>query len=48
MKYNLIISYPDGSYHLWNKTKDNEWEITFEYEEQMLKFMQGLLENENG
>jgi hypothetical protein len=31
MKYNLIISYPDGSYHLWNKVAGNEWQITFEY-----------------
>ena len=45
MKYNFIISYPDGSYHLWNKSKDNEWVVVFEYEDQMLKFIQMLLEN---
>jgi len=44
MKYNLIISYPDGSYHLWNKVAGNEWQITFEYESQMLNFMYMLLQ----
>ena len=44
MKYKLIISYPDGQYHLWNMMPDNEWNIVFEYEEQMLKFMERLLE----
>ena len=44
MKYNLIISYPDGHYHLWNKMSGNEWEITFEYESQMFNFMYMLLQ----
>lgn len=44
MKYSFIISYPHGKYHLWNATKDNEWEVVFEYEEQMLNFMKLLLE----
>lgn len=44
MKYNLIISYPDGHYHLWNKMAGNEWEITFEYESQMFNFMYMLLQ----
>ena len=44
MKYKFIISYPDGKYYLWNATKDNEWEVVFEYEEQMLNFMRMLLE----
>ena len=44
MIYKFIISYPDGKYHLWNATKDNEWEVVFEYEEQMLNFMRMLLE----
>jgi hypothetical protein len=48
MKYNFVISYSMGSYRLWNKTKDNEWEVTFEYEQQMLKFMERLLENPHG
>ena len=47
MKYKFIISYPDGHYHLWNAMPDNEWQVTFEYEEQMLKFMQRLLQEEN-
>ena len=48
MKYNFVISYRDGHYRLWNRTQDNEWEVTFEYEEQMLKFMERLLENQYG
>lgn len=44
MKYNLHISYPDGQYHLWNRVQDNEWEVTFEYESQMLNFMYMLLQ----
>lgn len=44
MKYKLIISYPDGQYHLWNMMPDNEWEVTFEYESQMLNFMYMLLQ----
>ena len=47
MIYKFIISYPDGKYHLWNATKDNEWEVVFEYEEQMLNFMRMLLEYGN-
>jgi CII-binding regulator of phage lambda lysogenization HflD len=44
MKYKFHISYPDGRYHLWNAMSGNEWQVMFEYEEQMLKFMRMLLE----
>jgi hypothetical protein len=44
MRYNFIISFDSGFYQLWNKTSDNEWEITFEHEQQMLNFMKMLLE----
>lgn len=45
MKYKLLISYPNGQYILWNRTKDNEWQVTFEYEHQMILFLKELLEN---
>lgn len=47
-KYNLVISYPVGKYVLWNNVYGNEWEIMFEYEEQLLKFLAMLLESDDG
>jgi len=43
MRYNFIITFDSGFYQLWNKMPDNEWQITFEYEQQLLNFMKMLL-----
>lgn len=47
MKYKLLISYNNGQFVVWNRTKDNEWEVSFEYDHQMILFLKELLENDN-
>ena len=44
MRYNLVISYPDGKWYLENTAEGNEWIIQFEYEEQIYAFMKLLVE----
>ena len=44
MRYNFVISYPDGKWYLENTIEGNEWIIQFEYEEQIYAFMKQLVE----
>ena len=43
MKYKLHITYPDGSWHVWNQMPNNEWELTFEDRSSMMSFLTRLL-----
>lgn len=44
MRYNFVISYPDGKWYLENTVEGKEWIIQFEYEEQIYAFMKQLVE----